>query len=86
MILFPPAAPSPQPTIELPSNLETKKLRTLAEIGNQHPRAYEKWTAAEDSELAMNYREGFSVSQLAERHQRQRSAIRSRLRKLGLQQ
>jgi hypothetical protein len=72
-------------TTESSSNMETKRVNTLAEIRNQHPRAYEKWTDTEDLELSKNYREGLSVSQLAEMHQRQRSAIRSRLRKLGLQ-
>ena len=81
----PVSEPSSPATIESFSNMQTKKVSTLAEIRNQHPRAYEKWTDAEDSELSRNYRDGLSVSQLAEMHQRQSSAICSRLRKLGLQ-
>jgi hypothetical protein len=76
---------SHQAAAEPSSNTETKKAYTLTEIRNHHPRAYEKWTDTEDSELAKSYQEGVSISQLAERHQRQRSAISSRLRKLGLQ-
>jgi hypothetical protein len=65
-------------------NMEQEKAYSVAEIRQRHPRAYEEWTDAEDSELSNNYREGFSISQLAERHKRELGAIRSRLRKLGL--
>lgn len=65
-------------------NMEQKKAYNAAEIRLSDARAYKKWTDAEDLELSNNYREGFSTSQLAERHKRRRGAIRSRLRKLGL--
>jgi len=64
---------------------EIRKAYNVTEIRKKHKRAYEKWTDAEDSELSKNYREGLSISELAERHQRQKSAIHSRLKKLGLQ-
>jgi hypothetical protein len=65
-------------------DLEETKAYSLDEIRRKHPRAYENWTEAEDAELANYYKEGLSVSQLAEKHQRKRGAIHSRLKKLGL--
>lgn len=65
-------------------NLEKSRAYNLDEIKLKHARAYESWTQAEDSELSKYCQEGLSVSQLAEKHQRQSGAIRSRLKKLGL--
>jgi hypothetical protein len=66
------------------SNMTKKKTYSVNEIRKDYPKAYEKWTAAEDSELSRSCREGLSIHRLAERHQRNEGAIRSRLRKLGL--
>jgi predicted GIY-YIG superfamily endonuclease len=66
-------------------NKERKKAYIVAQIRQRYSRAYEKWNAAEDLELIVNYQAGLSTCQLAERHQRKRGAIRSRLKKLGLQ-
>ena len=63
---------------------EETKAYNVDEIRQKHPRAYEKWTEAEDLELTENYRKGLSVSQLAEKHQRKSGAVTSRLEKLGL--
>jgi hypothetical protein len=65
-------------------NMEQKRTYDVAETRVDYARAYEKWTDAEDLDLSNNYREGFSISQLAERHKRRCGAVRSRLRKLGL--
>lgn len=65
-------------------DLEERKAHSLDEIRRKHPRAYETWTDAEDAELTKYYKESLSVSQLAEKHQRKRRAILSRLKKLGL--
>lgn len=56
----------------------------LAEIRRSYPRAYEKWAAAEEQKLRQMTRTGFTVAQIAGRLQRQRSAIRSRIVRLGL--
>jgi serine/threonine-protein kinase len=56
----------------------------LAEIRRLHPRAYERWTTEEDLALTQARQAGESVASLAMKHQRQPSAIRSRLEKLGL--
>jgi hypothetical protein len=83
----PVSEPIPRMTFESSSkNMEQKKAYSVAVIRQSHPRAYEKWTDAEDTELTNNYREGLSTLQLAERHKRKRGAISSRLRKLGLMQ
>lgn len=55
----------------------------LAKIRATHPRAYEKWTDAEDDELRRQHARGTTVRQLAEMFGRQPGAIESRLRKLG---
>ena len=77
--------PIPQATCEPISNHgENQKAYSVAEIRKKHLRAYEKWTDAEDSELSESYHEGLSVYELADRHQREKGAIHSRLKKLGL--
>ncbi len=53
-------------------------------IRQKHARAYEPWTTEDDERLAARYSEGVSVTELARMFQRQESAIRSRLQKLGL--
>lgn len=57
----------------------------MVQIKSEHPRAYEKWTVADDCELKQLFHAGMSMKDLAARFQRQRSAIRSRIQKLGLQ-
>jgi DNA-directed RNA polymerase specialized sigma24 family protein len=65
------------------SDHEDSKAYSLDEIRLKHARAYESWTEAEDKELISEYHNNLTVSEIAKRHQRQRSAIRSRLRKFG---
>jgi len=55
-----------------------KKIR----LGN--PRAWVRWTEAEDEKLRGEVEAGFVVSEIAQRHQRQASAIWSRLKKLSI--
>ncbi|MCK4342688.1 MAG: hypothetical protein KAY37_13305 [Phycisphaerae bacterium] len=56
----------------------------MAEIKKRHPRAYEKWEAEEDERLTGLIRAGEPVMAIAQRFERQPSAIRSRLAKLNL--
>lgn len=56
----------------------------LTKIRLQYPKAYEKWTEEEDSLLMREHLNGTSVYGLSNLLQRQPSAIRSRLRKLGI--
>ena len=59
------------------------KSYSVAEIRQEHPSAYEKWTQEDDDELNRLHDAGLSVSELAERFGRNHGAIRSRLRKLS---
>lgn len=56
----------------------------LAKIKAKYPRAYEKWTEAEDDELKAMFGRGVKNIDAAKHFQRQPSAISSRLNKLGL--
>jgi len=56
----------------------------MSEIRKKYPRAYEKWTEDEDARLRAEFAKGAAKSELAALFQRRLSAIRSRLRKLGL--
>lgn len=53
-------------------------------IRQKYPRAYVKWSQDEDENLKNEYASGQQIGELAQRFQRQPSAIRSRLQKLGL--
>lgn len=50
----------------------------------QAPRAYERWTDAEEAHLSMRFRSGLTIKELAHLLEREPGAIRSRLRKLAL--
>ena len=56
----------------------------LSEVRKSHPRAYEKWTPEEDSQLTEMFNSGTETHRIAGELRRQPSAIRSRLMKLGL--
>lgn len=56
----------------------------FARIRLQYPKAYEKWAEEEDALLVQEYSNGTSVHEVSDLLQRQPSAIRSRLRKLGM--
>jgi hypothetical protein len=56
----------------------------LTDVRAKHPRAYQKWEPDEDARLAQLVQIGRSVEEIADLLQRQPSAIRSRMDKLGL--
>ncbi len=56
----------------------------LSEVRKSHPRAYERWTPEEDSQLTEMFNSGTETRRIVGELQRQPSAIRSRLMKLGL--
>ena len=58
---------------------------SVAQIKAKYPNAYERWTPDDDDALAEMHRTGASVKAMADRFQRQPSAIRSRLTKLNPQ-
>jgi len=60
------------------------KTYSIVRTRTRYPRAYETWTEAEDQQLIDEYRKRVPVLSLAAWHQRQPSAIQSRLVRLGL--
>ena len=56
----------------------------LLEIRKSYPRAYEKWAPEEEARLTELFEAGTQTNHIAAELQRQPSAIRSRLGKLGL--
>mgnify|MGYP002517468293 FL=1 len=50
----------------------------------EHPNAYDPWTAEMDAELARLWSEGTSVTDIADHFGRKNSAIMTRIKKLGL--
>ena len=50
----------------------------------EHPNAYEPWSAEADAELERMWEEGISVPEIADRFGRKQSAIITRMKKLGL--
>ena len=58
----------------------------MAEIREEHPRAYEPWSKEEDADLKRYFDCSTPAKQIAQTLQRQPGAIRSRLRKLNLVQ
>lgn len=56
----------------------------LAQIKEEYPQAYEKWTEKDDEELCVLFGDGMSIQDLANYFQRQPGGIRSRLKKLDL--
>ena len=57
---------------------------SVNEIRKKYPRAYEKWSSYDDNQLIKMYSKGLKPSKLAEHFGRQPSAIRARLKRLGL--
>jgi DNA-directed RNA polymerase specialized sigma24 family protein len=75
-------------TIEAIHKNETLKLKqetkeySSQESSLKHPRAYESWSEMEDKELISQYLEKLPIREIARKHQRKISAIKSRLSKL----
>ena len=60
-------------------------LRRVEELRRTHPRAYEPWTDDEDARLRDLVTAGAHLNDIAATLERQRTAIRSRMDKLGLE-
>ena len=57
----------------------------IARVKRDHPNAYEKWTAEDDALLERLLSKGVSKDEIADKLQRQFSAIDARIEKLELQ-
>ena len=59
-----------------------KKLnRTKQQYDEDFPMAWEKWTEQEDSMLIEEFKQGLSITEIAEKHNRNKGGIRARLKK-----
>ena len=63
---------------------ERRKAYTLETIRRQFSKAYQRWSPEDDERLKRQFGSGLAVADLAKLFERNESAIRSRLRKLGL--
>ena len=61
-----------------------RKANSVDVVRQKYPKAYEKWTLEEDERLKRSFTAGVSVKDMAIFFQRQPSAVRSRLSKLGM--
>ena len=75
------AVTSRGPTQE--SSLQGQR-ETMGQAGEEYPRAYQIWEEVEDQELTMLFNSGMRVVEIASTFERRPSAIRSRLRHLGI--
>ena len=64
-------------------NCEPKKY-CVAEIRKDHGKAYEKWSGEDDMKLESGRIDGKSIAELAISFGRNKGAISSRLRKMGI--
>ncbi len=67
----------------LNSSARTQQER-IKRIVQRHPRAYEKWTHDEELRVAELYKLGKTLREIAASVQRQPSAVKNRLDRLGL--
>ena len=82
-------------TVIIPSDLDVPKKTQSVDDSNLsymeqqkllYANAYAKWTPEEDSELLELYSKGWSIKDLVIRFERNRGAIRSRIKKLTMEQ
>lgn len=66
------------------STIRPTEITAMERAKLTYPKAYAPWYANDDAELTEMYAAGVSKNEMAEHFQRQPSAIRSRLAKLGL--
>lgn len=67
------------------SPLEKHKEYSIEHIREKYPKAYKKWTKLEDELLMISHNDGLEISELSIMFQRKPGAIRSRLRKFGVE-
>lgn len=71
---------------ELKTNNTSEKAYSIEEIRKKHSGAYTPWTTELDNELTVMYCEGINVRDLSKHFQRTKGAIRSRIKKLELEE
>ena len=63
-----------------------KKIRSVAEIQEQHPQAYKPWSIEDDDRLEVLFSEGKSVKEICADLGRMKGAVYSRIKKLELRE
>ena len=71
--------------LRLDGSAPPKRVMGFDEVRTRYPRAYERWTEAEDKQLSDLLDMGETVARIAGNLGRNRGAIRSRILKLGLE-
>jgi hypothetical protein len=56
----------------------------VVEVRDQHPKAFTKWSPADEQELEREYRKNPSIPSVAEKTGRTEKAVQARLEKMGL--
>ena len=74
-------AATPKP----PRSTAIARKRTLVEMRKRYPNAYKPWSTEDDEALRAAFKGGTSIKEIAHDFGRNMGAIRSRLRKLGLE-
>ncbi|KAA3652453.1 MAG: ATP-dependent helicase [Bacteroidetes bacterium] len=72
--------------IESKSNKSKEKAYSIEKIREKHNGAYRPWTTELDDELTVLYCEGINVRDLSKHFERTKGAIRSRIKKLELEE
>ena len=60
------------------------QFKSMDELKKDHPRAFEKWTEQEHTDVERMFKAGDSIKTIAEKLQRSYGSIKARLIKLGL--
>ena len=63
-----------------------KKIRSVAEIQEQHPNAYKAWSKEDDDRLEVLFSDGKSVKEISAELGRMKGAVYSRINKLELRE
>jgi hypothetical protein len=58
--------------------------KSVDEMKKDYPRAFEKWTEAEQNELVMLYKRGENIKTISKQLERSYGSIKARLERLGL--
>lgn len=69
---------------EMKFTVKGGQFKSVDELKQDHPRAFEKWTDQEEQDVARMFKAGDSIKVIAEKLQRSFGSIKARLIKLGL--
>lgn len=70
--------------LEVENQILSSSMNGFTKLRLKYPNAYEIWSTQQDENLKNNFLNGMTINELAQKFQRKPSAIRSRIKKLGL--